>query len=302
LQRVRTAGLNGMYLSGYWRYPEILELLVMQKNINSQTMKSSYIYFVVVQIILLLFQVTISDASSIDSAKSHAAKVQIKLFECWIDDFKKEIGRYPSQEEGLKILRENVSNLQTWKGPYIQKPIPLDPWGNEYVYLNPAKYGNKTFDIYSFGVNGKDDHGLKDDIASWSDIKREYYGGLRTIEKYSVLLSVFAIFACAALCILRIGRPSLAEITIRFARFSLISGALLFLYFFIVPASIDGDHSLYKVFLLGGLFLGWSGFSIFGTIMGAISIFRYGLILKQVLAIAICLLPWLFIGVTMLIS
>ena len=72
--------------------------------------------------------------------------------------------RFPTTEEGLKALTTNK---------YILK----DVWGNEHVYIYPAKYGNKDFDLYSIGVNGKDDFGEIDDITNWKSVNHEYYGG-----------------------------------------------------------------------------------------------------------------------------
>lgn len=126
--------------------------------------------------------------ANLQSSKINKAKAQLILFEKNIAEFKNDIKRYPTNEEGLSILRMNPSNINNWNGPYIKKEIPPDPWGNKYVYFFPAKYGNKDYDIYSFGKNMKDNRGLEDDITNWKKINYDYY------DKYFQLRRVFIFF------------------------------------------------------------------------------------------------------------
>ena len=96
------------------------------------------------------------------------AIVRIDTLDEAVSKFKHDIGRFPSNEEGLRALIQEPALESNWNGPYLPyKFIPHDPWNNKYRYIFPAKHGTKEFDIYSFGPNGKDDKGLDDDLTNW---------------------------------------------------------------------------------------------------------------------------------------
>lgn len=80
-----------------------------------------------------------------------------------LDMFEMDIGRYPTQEEGLAALRSNPGSLSDWKGPYLKKD-PTDPWGKAYIYKFPGSHNN-DYDLFSTGPNGIE--GDKDDIVNW---------------------------------------------------------------------------------------------------------------------------------------
>ncbi len=106
-----------------------------------------------------------------DDAKIADAKVQIKNFETALKLFKIDNGFYPSTEQGLDALIEKPSAGQIpgkyREGGYLeQKKIPLDPWGNQYLYVSPGVHGD--YDIMSYGNDGKEGGEGKDaDIKSW---------------------------------------------------------------------------------------------------------------------------------------
>ena len=53
-----------------------------------------------------------------------------------------------------------------WGGPYFDPPqLPVDPWGNPYVYYYPGKHNQPTYDLLSVGPDGKE--GTDDDIGNW---------------------------------------------------------------------------------------------------------------------------------------
>lgn len=87
------------------------------------------------------------------------AKSQIVAFEKALDNYRIDNGRYPSSEEGLAALQArpaNAANAAKWNGPYLKKEIPLDPWGNPYVYRSPgSRGGREDFEIISLGKDGK---------------------------------------------------------------------------------------------------------------------------------------------------
>ena len=104
--------------------------------------------------------------SKLESSKQKVAKTQIHLIENALDAFRLDVGRYPTTEEGLKVLWENPGNIKGWDGPYLPKPVKEDPWGHPYVYKCPGKHGK--YDLYSLGADGKPGgKGENKDITSW---------------------------------------------------------------------------------------------------------------------------------------
>ena len=81
------------------------------------------------------------------------ARAQIVAFEKALDNYRIDNGRYPSSEEGLTALLNKPAAAPKWNGPYLKKEVPLDPWGNPYVYRSPGNKGD--FDILSLGKDGR---------------------------------------------------------------------------------------------------------------------------------------------------
>ncbi len=91
--------------------------------------------------------------SQVAKSEQGVARAQIEAFGKALDAFRLDTGRYPSTEEGLGALVERPSAAVKWNGPYLQKKVPLDPWGHSYVYRAP---GAKTdFDLLSLGRDGQ---------------------------------------------------------------------------------------------------------------------------------------------------
>jgi general secretion pathway protein G len=106
----------------------------------------------------------------VGTAKLKAAKAQIELFGTALDAMRLDVGRYPTSEEGLKALREKPSGMENWKGPYLPKEIPVDPWGKNYIYKSPGENGD--YDLISYGLDGAPGgEGENEDVVSWKDVK-----------------------------------------------------------------------------------------------------------------------------------
>jgi len=98
--------------------------------------------------------------------KQSAAKAQIELLGQALDQFRLDVGRYPTTQEGLAALVTNPGGLDNWDGPYLKKALPNDPWGKQYGYQCPGTHGE--FDIYSYGRDGAPGgEGEDKDVASW---------------------------------------------------------------------------------------------------------------------------------------
>ena len=104
-------------------------------------------------------------------AKQAKAKIQIESLETALKLYKLDNGRYPDTEQGLEALVEKSESgvaPKHWReGGYLEKGrVPLDPWGNPFIYLSPGAHGDN--DIISYGADGvPGGEGVDRDIRSW---------------------------------------------------------------------------------------------------------------------------------------
>ena len=77
--------------------------------------------------------------SQVGRSEVKAAQAQINAFEKALDTYRLDIGRYPTTEQGLAVLVTKPENEPKWNGPYLQKAVPLDPWGKPYQYKSPGR-------------------------------------------------------------------------------------------------------------------------------------------------------------------
>jgi len=104
--------------------------------------------------------------SQVGKSEVKAAQAQIVALEKALDTYRLDVGRYPSTEQGLAALVTRPQNEPKWQGPYLQKAVPMDPWGRAYLYKSPGDKGE--FDLWSLGKDGQP--GGRDDaadITSW---------------------------------------------------------------------------------------------------------------------------------------
>ena len=66
------------------------------------------------------------------------ARAQIDVLTKAIDNFRLDVGRYPTAQEGLTALVVKPADADKWAGPYLKKEVPLDPWGHPYIYKVPG--------------------------------------------------------------------------------------------------------------------------------------------------------------------
>ncbi|NCO53383.1 MAG: type II secretion system major pseudopilin GspG, partial [Deltaproteobacteria bacterium] len=105
----------------------------------------------------------------VGSSKLKAAKAQISLLETALDTYRLDVGKYPTTDQGLEVLRTKPSDVEKWDGPYLPKDVPMDPWGKPYVYRSPGEHGD--FDIISYGADGRQGgEGEDSDVVSWKDV------------------------------------------------------------------------------------------------------------------------------------
>jgi general secretion pathway protein G len=101
-------------------------------------------------------------------AKVSAAKAHVAELDDALERFNTTMDRYPTTDEGLKLLVEAPpGDEKKWRGPYV-KQIRKDPWGNPYQYRYPGVHHPTSFDLWSRGADNADGgEGPGADIGNW---------------------------------------------------------------------------------------------------------------------------------------
>ncbi|MSR22518.1 MAG: type II secretion system protein GspG [Gemmatimonadetes bacterium] len=93
----------------------------------------------------------------VSEARITTARTQIELLGVALDNYRLDNGFYPTTEQGLAALREKPvrdPGPSSWRGPYLRKEVPLDPWQRPYLYRSPAEANVFGFDLSSLGRDG----------------------------------------------------------------------------------------------------------------------------------------------------
>lgn len=91
---------------------------------------------------------------NVGDAKVTAAKAQLELFGLALDQYRLDNDYYPSTAQGLESLRaapQGEPAARNWRGPYLRKPVPPDPWGRAYTYANTTS----GYALFSLARDGK---------------------------------------------------------------------------------------------------------------------------------------------------
>ena len=108
---------------------------------------------------------------NVGDAKGNAARSQVELFALALDAYRMDNDAYPSTDQGLSALRTMPTAGEmprNWRGPYLRRTVPLDPWGRAYVYTSPGRENPTSYDLYTLGRDGKAAGDGEDaDITSW---------------------------------------------------------------------------------------------------------------------------------------
>ncbi len=92
---------------------------------------------------------------NVDKSKVTTATAQVKLLRGAIENFRLDVGRYPSADEGLGLLNKPPADpalAARWRGPYLDEAVPNDPWDSPYQYAVPGADGH-PYALYSFGAD-----------------------------------------------------------------------------------------------------------------------------------------------------
>lgn len=127
------------------------------------------IIVVIVVLSVLAGVVGVQVFGRVGESRTQAARTQIEQFGVQLDLYRLDNGSYPATEQGLAALWQRPTTPpepRAWKGPYSKKAIPLDPWGNPYLYRSPGEHGD--YEIVSWGADGKEGgEGENADVTSW---------------------------------------------------------------------------------------------------------------------------------------
>jgi general secretion pathway protein G len=91
--------------------------------------------------------------AQVGRSEVQVARAQIDALEKALDQYRLDMNRYPSAEQGLDALVVKPPNEHGWRGPYLRKAVPNDPWGRPYLYRTPGQ--NREFDLVSYGRDGR---------------------------------------------------------------------------------------------------------------------------------------------------
>ena len=133
------------------------------KKLNGFTLIELMVVVVILGILAAVVVPRVMDRP--EQARITATKSNIRALQSAVDMYKLDNHNYPTTDQGLValvVLPQSEPKPPNWSR-YMDK-IPLDPWGNKYLYLEPGKHGDT--DIFSPGPNGR--IGDEDDIGSWS--------------------------------------------------------------------------------------------------------------------------------------
>jgi len=94
----------------------------------------------------------------VSEARSTTARTQIDLLAVALDSYRLDNGSYPTTEQGLAALRDRPTREpipSNWRGPYLRKAVPADPWGRAYIYRGQSSQGAPAFELQTLGRDGK---------------------------------------------------------------------------------------------------------------------------------------------------
>ncbi len=143
----------------------------MKSNRNQRGFTLIEIMVVILVLGMLAALVAPNVFQHVGSAKEATARSQIELLGAALDAYRLDNDRYPATGQGLGALRrEPLSNPRprNWRGPYVRREVPVDPWARPYVYRSPGTANPWSYDLLSLGRDGGEGgEGEDADIMSW---------------------------------------------------------------------------------------------------------------------------------------
>lgn len=104
-------------------------------------------------------------AGRTERARFQAAKTDIEGgISLALDLYELDMGKYP---ESLSELISDSTDSRRWRGPYLKRGMPKDPWGHSYIYRYPGTENRSSYDLLSVGSDGEE--GTGDEVANFSN-------------------------------------------------------------------------------------------------------------------------------------
>jgi len=107
----------------------------------------------------------------VSEAKSATARTQVELLGLALDNYRLDNGAYPTTDQGLDALQAKPTREPvplSWRGPYVKRDVPRDPWGRPYIYKSPGEHNASGYDLSSLGRDGQPGgEGEDADVMSW---------------------------------------------------------------------------------------------------------------------------------------
>ena len=108
----------------------------------------------------------------VGTSREAAARSQLEMMGSALEAYRLDNDAFPSSAQGLTALRVAPAGepvARGWRGPYLKKEIPTDPWGNAYLYRSPGVDPLHEYEIVSYGRDGKEGGtGADADVQSWN--------------------------------------------------------------------------------------------------------------------------------------
>lgn len=129
------------------------------------------ILVVITVIAVLAALVTPMVFRNVGDARQSAARSQIEIFAVALDAYRLDNDYYPSTAQGLAALEQAPAGdpaPRAWRGPYLRKRVPDDPWGRAYIYRSPGDSSAAGYDLATYGRDGRPGGAGEDaDVTSW---------------------------------------------------------------------------------------------------------------------------------------
>jgi len=114
---------------------------------------------------------------NVGDAKQGSAKSQIETLGLALTSYRMDNDAFPTTEQGLAALRtapDVGEPPRNWRGPYLTRVVPTDPWGRPYVYAAPGVENPTSYDLYTLGRDGRPGgEGEDADVTSWGGPVRQ---------------------------------------------------------------------------------------------------------------------------------
>lgn len=157
-------------------YRSVVEIIVMSDVVIYLKQKHHQAGFTLLELLVVMVIVGLLAGyvgpkyfAQIGKSEVKTARAQIEALGKALDQYRLDVGHYPTTEQGLAALNTPPNNERKWQGPYLKKEVPRDPWDNPYFYQMPGTQSQYSeYDLWSLGSDGASGgNDTAADIVSW---------------------------------------------------------------------------------------------------------------------------------------